>query len=145
MKLRILSVLAFAAMAAVLLSLIVRHSLFAHSILGVSLQIGALFLMIWARITFGQRSFHAAANTTAGDMVTHGPYRYFRHPIYAAILFFVAATMLDHFTPLNGLLLSVTIAAAFTRAWCEESFLRERYPEYANYAKRTRRFLPFIL
>jgi hypothetical protein len=31
-------------------------------------------LMIWARLTFGLRSFHPAANPTRGGLVTTGPY-----------------------------------------------------------------------
>jgi len=45
--------------------------------------------MLWARLTFGGRSFHAGANPTAGGVVTTGPYRFVRHPIYAAILYFL--------------------------------------------------------
>ena len=51
--------------------------------------------MVAARITFGRRSFHAAANPTEGGLVTTGPYAYIRHPIYAAILYFVWAGALD--------------------------------------------------
>jgi hypothetical protein len=40
-------------------------------------------------LTFGARSFHAGANPTDGGVVTAGPYRFFRHPIYAAILYFL--------------------------------------------------------
>jgi protein-S-isoprenylcysteine O-methyltransferase Ste14 len=40
--------------------------------------------------------------------------------------------------------LLVTIGAAIRMAM-EEALLRERYPEYAIYAKRTKRVIPFVL
>ena len=62
-------------------TLLARHALFANSPVGIGVQIGAGALMLWARLTFGGRSFHAAANPTAGGVVTTGPYRFVRHPI----------------------------------------------------------------
>ena len=60
-------------------------------------QVCAVLLMIAARLTFGRRSFHAAANPTAGGVVSTGPYAYVRHPIYAAAIYFTWAGALDHF------------------------------------------------
>lgn len=48
-------------------------SLFGHGPLTISLQVAAILLMIWARVTFGMRSFHYAANPTEGGLVTTGP------------------------------------------------------------------------
>ena len=47
--------------------------------------------MLWARLTFGWRSFHAGARPTEGGIVTRGPYHWVRHPIYLAILLFTWA------------------------------------------------------
>ena len=63
---------------------------------GIAVQAAAIVLMVWARLTFGRRSFHAAANPTSGGLVTSGPYRFVRHPIYAAACYFVWAGALDH-------------------------------------------------
>ena len=56
--------------------LIARQEIFARSPVAMAVQAGAVALMIAARITFGRRSFHAAANPTAGGLVTSGPYRF---------------------------------------------------------------------
>jgi protein-S-isoprenylcysteine O-methyltransferase Ste14 len=125
--------------------LILQHSLLADNWAGLAVQVCAFAFMIWARITFGRRSFHAAANPTAGGLVITGPYRYLRHPIYAAVLWFVWAGILSHLSSLTfalGMLLSAGLAV---RMFCEESFLSKTYPEYADYAARTRRLIPFLL
>lgn len=68
------------------LLLVQRHEIAARTPTGLALQGIAVLLMIWVRLTFGMRSFHATAKATEGGLVTDGPYRYWRHPIYAAVL-----------------------------------------------------------
>jgi protein-S-isoprenylcysteine O-methyltransferase Ste14 len=101
--------------------------------------------MIWARMTFGARSFHAAANTTEGGLVTSGPYRYLRHPIYAAILYFVWAGIGAHFSLRNVLMGAGASGMLALRIYCEEIFLRSVYSGYGEYARRTVRVVPFLL
>ena len=64
-----------------ILTMYFRKELLATGPVTLGLQIAALLLMVWARLTFGVRSFHATANATAGGLVTSGPYHYIRHPI----------------------------------------------------------------
>jgi|ERR1700730_5920425 len=84
-------------------------SLFAHHPLLIAVQIGAVALMLWARLTFGLRSFHPGANPTAGDLVTTGPYRSIRHPIYTSICLFTVAGLIDHFTPVALLFMASSL------------------------------------
>jgi protein-S-isoprenylcysteine O-methyltransferase Ste14 len=100
--------------------------------------------MIWARITFGFRSFHAAANPTEGGLVTHGPYRFLRHPIYTAIVLFTFAGAFSHPSLAASGLAVVVLAGSLARILPEERLLRARYPEYAAYASRTRRMIPYV-
>jgi protein-S-isoprenylcysteine O-methyltransferase Ste14 len=128
--------------------LLERHALLAASSIGIALQVLAALLMLWARLTFGTRSFHAAANPTAGGLVASGPYRYWRHPIYAAVLLFVWAGVLSHgLTPALPDLGLAALATVLTlvRVQTEEQLLRVEMPEYADYAARTKRFIPFVL
>ena len=136
--------LATALLVVVTVTILFRHALFADSPLGMAVQALALLLMIWARITFGRRSFHATASPTEGGLVTTGPYRYWRHPIYAAVLLFMWVGVISHFSPLNALLGLIASAATAVRIITEERLVRERYPEYRDYAARTKRLVPFV-
>jgi protein-S-isoprenylcysteine O-methyltransferase Ste14 len=140
-----LSIAAFAAMLAGLGGLYYRHALFARHPAVIAIQVAAALLMLAARITFGRRSFHAAANPTEGGLVTTGPYGYVRHPIYAAILYFVWAGALDNLSPASCVWASLVTAGAVTRMLFEERMLVQRYPAYAAYMRRVRRVVPYVL
>jgi len=125
-----------------------RHSLFAANPIGIALQVLAALLMLWARLTFGLRSFHATANPTEGGLVTSGPYRYWRHPIYASVLLFTWTGILAHGavpTLLDLAIGALATAMTLVRVLAEEQLLRAAMPGYAAYAHSTKRFIPFVL
>jgi protein-S-isoprenylcysteine O-methyltransferase Ste14 len=130
---------------AAVVALFEQRLLVATEPIAVAVQLLAVALMLWARWTFRWRSFHAAANPTEGGIVTSGPYRYWRHPIYAAILYFVWAGVADHAMPLAAALALLATAALAVRMTAEERLLAARYPEYRDYAARTRRIVPYII
>jgi protein-S-isoprenylcysteine O-methyltransferase Ste14 len=139
---KLASVLAFATMVVAVAALLNAHLLFAHSPQAIAFQVGAVLLMIWARLTFGLRSLHAAANPTGEGLIATGPYRFLRHPIYASICLFVWAGILDHLSLLSISLGALATASAIVRMICEEYFLLQRYSDYPRYMRETKRLLP---
>ena len=141
------SLVATALLVVAVVLLLLQRWLLARTPIGIALQVLAAALMLWARLTFGMRSFHASANPTAGGLITAGPYRYWRHPIYAAVLLFVWSGVLSQGVPPSIMALGLAaFATAMTavRIQAEEQLLHASMPEYAAYAARTRRFIPFI-
>ena len=139
-----LSILAFLAMIVSLAGLILAHALFSWSPITIGLQVCAGSLMLWARLTFGTRSFHGAANPTEGGLVTTGPYRYIRHPIYTSVVLFVWASAVANWSLAIVAMAALGTAGALVRMLCEEQLLVQRYPEYATYAKVTNRMIPYL-
>ncbi len=144
MPLTVLSALGFVAMVLGLVGLIATRSLLSPFPVVIAVQAAAVALMVWARLTFGRRSFHAAADPTEGGLVTSGPYRFVRHPIYTAVVLFAAAGALAHPSLRSAGLATVVLAGAVTRMLAEERLLRERFPEYTEYARRTKRMIPLL-
>src|SRR5262249_26732912 len=93
---RVASIAGLWAMVVGFAGLILGHAILSSAPLVVGAQVAAVALMFWARITFGRRSFHAAADPTEGGLVTTGPYRFIRHPIYTAACLFCWTAVLSH-------------------------------------------------
>ena len=142
--LRNMSLAALLLMALALAGLLVRGAFFPSHPVAVIAEFAAVALMVWARLTFGHRSLQAAANPTAGGLVTKGPYRFIRHPIYTAACLFGWSAILANWSLINGVLGVLLIAGAIGRMLCEERLLIEAYPEYRAYARATKRMVPYI-
>lgn len=142
--LKVVSVLGFTGMAAGFLGLVAIRAVFSPSALVVASQVAALALFLWARFTFGRRSFHAAANPTEGGLVTRGPYHYIRHPIYTSICVFAWAGIAAHWSSEACLLGVLVVVGALARLFAEEKLVSLRYPDYAEYSKRTWRMIPYL-
>lgn len=141
---RTISLVALLLMAIAVVGLVVRGAFFSLQPVALIAEAAAAVLMAWARLTFGQRSFHAGANPTAGGLVMTGPYRYIRHPIYTAVCLFGWAGILAHWSPVNAVLGILLFAGAVARMLCEERLIVEIYPKYRDYARATKRMVPYI-
>ena len=108
------------------------------------IQVFAFFLMIWARKTFRSRSFHISAEPTEGGLVTDGPYKYWRHPIYAAVIYFGWACFIAFPQPEVLLAAALITVGLFIRILLEEKEIMKVYPEYAEYSKQAKRIIPFV-
>ena len=145
MNWKVLSLAALVALAACVVFLYLNHALFGAGPVSIAIQVCAAALMIWARITFGMRSFHGAANPTAGGLVRSGPYKYIRHPIYAAILYFFWAGIAAHPSLISAAMGVLATLMSALRMVAEEKLLVRTYPEYREYSRTTARVLPFLL
>jgi protein-S-isoprenylcysteine O-methyltransferase Ste14 len=142
--LKIVSIFGYFGMIGGLLGLLALGNIFSSSPLVITLQAAAVLLFLWARITFGWRSYHVIADPTEGGVVTGGPYRYVRHPIYAAMCLFALAGAAGNCSWSAGLCGGLVLACAVIRILCEEALVAARYPEYSQYAAATWRMIPYV-
>jgi protein-S-isoprenylcysteine O-methyltransferase Ste14 len=83
-------------------------------------------------------SIHAEARW----LVTTGPYRLVRHPLYLCEGIATLGVMLQVISPLAVVIVLVFLLIQFRRMINEEAVLTSAFPEYSAYAARTPRLIP---
>jgi protein-S-isoprenylcysteine O-methyltransferase Ste14 len=102
-------------------------------------------LAVWARIYLGRNWGMPMTQRAEPELVTSGPYRFVRHPIYSGLLLALLGTSLA--TSLWGLIIVVVLTAYFSvSATVEERNLTAIFPaEYPAYRTHTKMLIPFVL
>ncbi len=77
-------------------------------------------------------------------LVQNGIYSLIRHPLYTSVISVSIAWALLWQSWLALLVALALIPFFHSKARHEERWLRERFPEYADYARRVRRFIPWL-
>jgi protein-S-isoprenylcysteine O-methyltransferase Ste14 len=97
--------------------------------------------IFWARFSLGRNIGFVPAQR---EIVTHGFYRYIRHPIYAVVFVSIIGAMLERWSARNAIVLGGGILLFGVKSFVEEGLLRQD-PGYRAYMKRVRyRFIPGI-
>lgn len=142
---RWVSFAAFVVLILSLFELLLQRSLVAQHVPLLVIQAGAVVLMLWAQVSLGWRSLRPFPDPTRAGLFTHGPYRFLRHPIYAAILLIVLVSLISNPTR-PAIFLAVVISCAITiRIVAEERLITARHPQYRAYAARTKRLIPYVI
>lgn len=124
-----------------------RVSLVAYA-LGAALVLVSQIIRSWAMITCGE-SFNHLIQTAKKDnhvLITHGVYKYLRHPSYVGFYYWSIGTQLVLGNTIAAVLFSAASLMFFRRRIpYEEESLFEHFPdEYEAYAKSTWVGIPFI-
>jgi protein-S-isoprenylcysteine O-methyltransferase Ste14 len=64
--------------------------------------------------------------------------------MYAGLLVASAGLALGYASPWRWVALAALAVVLHVKAGVEETAMAERHPRYADYAKRTRRIIPFV-
>lgn len=110
---------------------------------GAALAVVAFGLQVWVLHSLGLNITDTVVVREQATLVTHGPYRWIRHPLYSfGSLWAMGAAVASA----NGLLIAATILFVpllFVRSGREEANLIARFGDaYRDYARRTGRFVP---
>ena len=119
-------------------------NLISGNLLVIAAQILGIALVISARIAFGRQRFNVSSTPAGGPLLRKGPYRIIRHPMYSGAMLFFLATILDHLSMLTAVIGVIVLIALPWRVYLEEVLLRAAYPDYADYASKTYRMIPFL-
>lgn len=116
------------------------------TIAGIALMLLGVALRWWAIAVLGRYFTLDVAVHSTQTVVQSGPYRFVRHPSYSGTLLTLLGVglALDNWASLVAVLAGGLIGHLY-RVRVEERALREALGEpYAEYMRRTKRFIPFV-
>jgi protein-S-isoprenylcysteine O-methyltransferase Ste14 len=116
----------------------------AAQIVGLILFLAGLGLAVWARIYLGRNWGMPMTRKDEPELVTTGPYRFVRHPIYSGLLLALLGTSLA--TNLYYLIALAVLGVYFIHsARVEEQLMTSSFPTaYPSYRARTKMLIPFV-
>jgi protein-S-isoprenylcysteine O-methyltransferase Ste14 len=114
------------------------------STIGVALCVVGMALLIWARQHLGRNWSQTVAVKEGHELVTSGPYRYLRHPMYSGGLLAAIGSAITA----GGawVFLFVILGALFLgRVGAEDRLMERQFPnEYPEYKRHTKALIPFV-
>jgi len=78
------------------------------------------------------------------QLITSGPYRWVRHPMYLSLLLFMSGVAMYNGSLLNQLSLLTLLLAVLGKMYKEERYLHAHFDGYTEYSGNNKRLLPFI-
>ena len=120
------------------------HDSDAWRLVGLLLTIAATILYFKSLNHLGQNYSPCFDSHVPLEIVSSGPYRFTRHPMYLAKLLIGVANLIISGS-LWFVLVFVYLALETARTiFNEEKYLATSVPDYGDYRKRTKRFIPFV-
>lgn len=77
-------------------------------------------------------------------LITGGPYRFIRHPMYTAVLIACQALMLNRPDVISAFMWLLLLVVLLIKMSYEEQQLARRFKTYSMYMTRTKRLIPFV-
>ena len=116
------------------------------SIPGVALLAAAGLLFLWCLSANRPGNFNIRPDPKpAGTLVTSGPYRHMRHPMYVAVVLFALGGVACAPSWQRAAATLALVGVLHAKVLREERAMRALHPDYAAYCARTARYIPRVL
>lgn len=114
------------------------------AVIGVALWALGLAVAIWARLYLGRNWGTPMSQRAQPELVTSGPYRWVRNPIYSGIILAMVGTAIA--VNVDWFVVVVLLGGFFVySAFAEERFLAAEFPDtYPAYKRSSKRLIPFV-
>ena len=113
---------------------------------GAFVTVAGLLFAVWARRQLGANWSRSVTLKEDHQLITSGPYRIVRHPIYTGILTGFLGTLIA-VGQVRGVVAFLLVAIALRFKWrLEEKWMREEFGEtYIDYSRRVPAVIPWRL
>lgn len=130
---------------ACLLLIAITGPLFARNPLWLLVELAALAFAIWALLVVRIGNINITPDVRQNSqLIRSGPYRWLRHPIYAALLLGALALVIDAPTWSRAAMWGVLLFDLLIKLHYEERMLAGHFPDYAAYMQTSKRLIPYV-
>ncbi|MFN8464631.1 MAG: methyltransferase [Caldilineaceae bacterium] len=130
---------------ACLIAIVLTGSILARNPVLLTLEVAALLLGMWAILTVRIGNVNVLPDPRQeAVLVQSGPYRWIRHPMYAALLLGTLALVLDSPSALRWSLWIVLLIDLVIKLHYEERMLMEHFGGYEVYMAGSKRLIPYL-
>lgn len=126
-------------------SLIYLGPALSSSFIGKISQITSLLLASWAIFEMRKSRLSVLPDLKPGaHLVTSGPYKLIRHPMYTSLILLFAPITFEQPTIYKYLIFSTLLFVILKKTHYEETQLSKRFKQFAAYRKTSYIIIPFI-
>jgi protein-S-isoprenylcysteine O-methyltransferase Ste14 len=113
---------------------------------GAMLTLGGLVFTVWARGYLGRNWSGIVTVKEQHELITGGPYRIVRHPIYTGLLLAFIGSAVAQGEWRGVLAVTLALWAFWRKLRVEERWMRDQFPgTYPTYCQRVPALIPFVL
>jgi protein-S-isoprenylcysteine O-methyltransferase Ste14 len=115
-------------------------------LLGDAMALAGLAVMLWARVTLGRNWSGGVVLKEDHELVTSGPYRFVRHPIYSGLLLLLLGWAVWRGRTVGFVGLAVLLVLFWIKARAEEQLMIQHFGDaYRSYKARVKALIPYVV
>lgn len=128
-----------------LLYIMISGPFLSNNTAGLLIECTGIFLALLAIYVIKIDNFNITPNVKENsELITSGPYRIIRHPMYLAQLIAVLPLVIDYFSWPRFIAFLILLIILLVKIEYEEKLLIAHFPNYMAYKVRTSKLIPFI-
>jgi len=121
------------------------HPPLAQQLVGILLCCAGVAFAFWARVHLGRNWSPVPTLKEGHELITTGPYRLVRNPIYTGLLFALLGSALAYGLLYYVILLVFTVVFVY-RVFAEDRLMMQQFPNtYPAYRQKTKALIPYVV
>ncbi|MBN1633384.1 MAG: isoprenylcysteine carboxylmethyltransferase family protein [Ignavibacteria bacterium] len=124
--------------------LVFTGKIFVSNIIFIILMFTAVFPSLWAVFHMRDKIRFTPAPSKGAKLITAGPYKYIRHPMYATVISVALLWIFIDFSFLRLVVYLFIIINMIVKIYYEENILINSFEGYREYMTMSKRIIPFI-